>query len=718
MRESLEIKPWVLDLADLVDETNPSYERIRSFKEEHGDLGIHLQELTYLRYALDVSAIVAITNLSGKIIYVNDKFCEISKYSREELLGSTHRIVSSGHHDAAFFRNFWETITSGEIWEGEVKNRAKDGSYYWVKTTVVPLKDRENCPIMFIAVRTDITKGKLAQEQLLLSVQDDFRQVVASVNNLIFKVKKKSIDEYIFTLFEGKLAKDLNIYMDQVIGKNVLEIFNPEISKILIKEFLKINQFENAHFTIPFEDRQLKVDLSPLIKKGEITEIIGCVSDVTELVKAKKNIEYMAYHDILTDLPNRRKFELDFPTYLTKNSKEKVALFFFDIDRFKTINDSFGHAVGDLLIKEVAKILLKEFKNQGTIYRFAGDEFILILPNQTDESIQENARRILSLFDKSIQLPSLKVYATCSVGISVFPDHSSSGTELLSFANFAMHNAKNTGRNLFRIYDPSEEIVQKEKVLIENELRSALLNNEFKLVYQPKFNLKTNAIDSLETLIRWNSPKFGFVSPDRFIPIAEETGLIVKLDEWVLMNACIQCKEWNRLSLDKPIKIAVNISPLHFRYSNFDQKIKTILNESGLAPKYLELEITETSFIDNQEECIKTLLKLKEIGVSIAIDDFGTGFSSLNYLRKFPVQTLKIDRSFINEMAKNEEDFSIVKAIIYLAHELKLKVVAEGIETKDALEKLRAINCDYIQGYYISKPLPPEEFENSILQKY
>lgn len=719
MEESLKNTPWVLDLADLVEECNPSYQRLFTFKETYGDLGIHLQELIYLKYALDASAIVAITNLSGKIIFVNDKFCEISKYSKEELIGANHRIVSSGHHSKAFFKKLWKTILAGEIWEGEVKNKAKDGTYYWVKTTIVPLKDRENRPIMFIAIRTDITKGKLAQEKLLLSVKNDFKKVVSSVINLIFKVQKNKNDEYIFTMIDGKLTKTLNLPIKEMLNSRVCDVFNEEISNKLIREFSALSGEKNKSFTVPFQNRQLMVELTPVSYHNQITEIIGYVSDVTDLMNAKKNIEYMAYHDLLTNLPNRRKFEMDFSKLISMNDSKKIAVFFCDIDRFKTINDSFGHAVGDLFLMEVANMLLKEFSSVGSIYRFAGDEFIILLNNQTDDSIVEHANRLLMLFDQTISLPSnINIYATCSVGISIYPDHSRTENELVTFADISMHNAKKNGRNHFRIYDSTIETKRKENVLIENELRFALLNNEFRLVFQPKLNLKTNSFDSMETLIRWDSPKFGFVSPERFISIAEETGLIVKMDEWVLKNACIQCKKWNEMALTNSIKVAVNISPVHFRLANFDQKVKGILEETGLSPELLEIEIIETSFIDNMNECIKSLKSLKDMGVSIAIDDFGKGFSSLNYLRTFPVQTLKIDRSFINEMTQNDENFAIVRAIINLAHELKLKVVAEGIETLDVLEKLRLINCDYVQGYYLSKPLNTDDFMDNIIERH
>lgn len=588
-----------------------------------------------------------------------------------------------------------------------------------MKTTIVPLKDKENRPIMFIAIRTDITKGKIAQERLLLSLKNDFKQIVSSVINLIFKVKKNKNDEYVFTLFEGKLTKTLNLPKQGMINSRVCDVFNEEISNKLIKEFSAVKVNENISFTVPFNNRQLMIDLTPVAMNATVTEIIGYVSDVTDLVDAKKNIEYMAYHDLLTNLPNRRKFELDFSTYINGDNQNKIALFFCDMDRFKSINDSYGHAVGDLFLMEVANLLVREFSSLGTIYRFAGDEFIIALRNQTNESIIENANKLLMLFDQTIQLPSdINVYATCSVGISVYPDHSKMENELLTFADISMHNAKQTGRNNYCIYDSSIEVKRKENVLIENELRFALLNNEFRLVFQPKYNLNTNTFDSMETLIRWDSPKFGLVSPERFISIAEETGLIVKIDEWVLKNACIQCKKWNDLPLTNPLKVAVNISPLHFRLANFDRKVKEILEETKLSPELLEIEIIETSFIDNTDECIKSLKKLKEMGISIAIDDFGKGFSSLNYLRTFPVQTLKIDRSFINEMTQNEENFAIVRAIINLAHELKLKVVAEGIETLEVLEKLRLINCDYVQGYYLSKPLDTKDFMHHIIKKH
>jgi diguanylate cyclase (GGDEF)-like protein/PAS domain S-box-containing protein len=560
-----------------------------------------LTDFSYLKHALDSSVIVAATDISGNILYANDKFCQLSKYNREELLGKNHRILNSGHHSKDFFDRMWKKITKGEIWEGEIKNKAKDGSIYWVKTTIVPLKNESDQPVMFMSLRTDITEGKLAQEKLVTTLQNDFH--------------------------------------------------------------------------------------------------------------------HMAFHDNITNLPNRRKFNEDM-AYIISNASEnqrKAAVFFLDLDRFKQINDSFGHTVGDHLIKEVAYRLKAAVGTNGVVYRFAGDEFIIVFPDiETNEIIHELAKQILVLFEEVFILKNkLEIYTSPSIGISLFPEHGNDYDSLLKHADTAMYLAKSNSRNNYFVYNQDMNLQYEETLLIEHHLRKAIESDELELYYQPKLNLKTGNINGVEALLRWNSPFLGNVPPSKFIPIAEDTGLIISLDEWVLEKACQQNKDWNRIGFSHPVKIAVNISPQHFRLPNFEGVVKKVLDKTGLNPNLLEIEITEHSFIDNTEECITCLTKLNKLGVSVAIDDFGIGYSSLNYLRKLPIHSLKIDRTFIQEMAVNSDDIAIVKAITILAHELNLKVVAEGIETSEVIQVLDQLGCDEIQGYYISRPLPKKEFEQN-----
>ncbi|WNS73747.1 EAL domain-containing protein [Bacillus sp. DTU_2020_1000418_1_SI_GHA_SEK_038] len=714
MFEQNRVQPWLNSLKEIFKNGQKNYQTFLQMEKGIEEISDFLEDYTNLKFALDVSAIVAVTDINGEIIYVNNKFCEISKYSREELIGKDHRIINSGYHDKQFFRNMWSQILKGEVWEGEVKNKAKDGSYYWVKTTIVPLKDINGETIMFIAIRTDISEGKFAKEKLLSALQNDYQQIVSSMNNLIFKVVKDQ-DHFVYTLNEGQLANKLGLGNGNMKNKKVHEIFPKEITENLNKFYHQAFLGRQVSYQYPFQGRQLLTHITPIYEDGEIKEILGCMNDITELHHAQQQIEYMAYHDILSSLPNRRKFsdDLNHLISISQSQNERIALFYIDLDRFKQINDSFGHAVGDQLITKVSLLLKKALCQKGQIYRFAGDEFIILLPQINNyDCATHYANQILSIFDQSIKLlNSLEIFTSCSIGISIFPDHGDDGETLLKNADAAMYRAKSKGRNTFKIYEKDMFQSHEKALSIEYHLRNAIENDEFELYFQPKLDLVSKEINGMEALLRWNNRELGKLSPEVFIPTAEDTGFIHKLDKWVLEKACQQNKEWNDSLFSKPVKISVNISPLHFRLPNFHHVIKQVLDKTGLSPHLLEIEITENSFIDNAEECITCLNELRKMGVSVAIDDFGKGYSSLNYLRKFPIQSLKIDRTFIQEVAKNSDDIAIVKAITYLAHELNLKVVAEGIETKEVIHILEKIGCDEIQGYYISKPLPKHEFE-------
>jgi diguanylate cyclase (GGDEF)-like protein/PAS domain S-box-containing protein len=676
-----------------------------------------IDEYTYLKHALDSSVIVAATDIEGNIIYANDKFCQLSKYNRDELIGQNHRILNSGYHDKSFFEKMWNQISSGEIWEGEIRNKAKDGSIYWVKTTIVPLINDLGKPTMYMALRTDITEGKLAQESLVNALENDFRLVINSMRNLIFKVAKDENNEYRYILNEGKLFQYLGLNHVNMTERGPRELFPEDLAAMLESKFEQVFAGQDVTIHNSYQGKHLLTSLSPVYHDDKVVEIIGCTNDITDLHEAQEKVKFMAFHDNITNLPNRRKFNDDLLelTKIALENHRKLAVCFLDLDRFKQINDSFGHTVGDHLIREIANRIKEAVGTNGYVYRFAGDEFIIVYPSiSSKEELIPLAEQILLLFEEVFVLTNnLEIYASPSIGISIYPDHGEDHDTLLKNADTAMYTAKTSNQFNYAFYDPIMNSHFEEALLIEHHLRKAIEQNELELYYQPKLDLKTGEINGVEALLRWNSPFLGNVPPGKFIPIAEDTGLIIKLDEWVLEKACQQNKEWNSYDFSTPVKMAVNISPQHFRLPNFENVVKKVLEKTGLAPHLLEIEITEHSIIDNTEECITCLKKLNALGVTVAIDDFGIGYSSLNYLRKLPIHSLKIDRSFIQEVAVNNEDIAIVKAITFLAHELNLRVVAEGIESKEVIAILEKIGCDEIQGYYISRPLAKGDFEQN-----
>ncbi len=707
------------DYKELIHSLKNTQIKISGSLEEHSTEIINevkraLNEFSTLKYAIDQSIIVAVTNASGQIFYVNDKFCEISKYSREELIGKTHRIINSGYHDQSFIKEMWDTIKRGEIWEGNVKNKAKDGTYYWVKTTIVPFCNDQHKPYMYIALRTDITAGKENEEKLVNALKNDFNLVVSSMHNFVFKVTKDHSGHFVYQFGEGKLAQQLGMETYYIYQKTPKELFSHPIASLLEENYRKAYSGQIVTYTYSHRNHRILTTLSPVYENGNITNLIGCSNDISELHRAKEEVEFLAYHDTLTNLPNRRKLIEDIHELMEKG--QKFAFILLDLDQFKNINDTFGHTFGDQLLKIISTRLQQVIGPNDYIYRFAGDEFIVLFPEKLNEgSLIKATEKLLSIFHEKVQFNStVELFITGSIGISLFPDHGLDIDQLMKNADFAMYTAKKQRQNSYKIFDQNMDKVKQDYLQIETYLQTAIENNEFELYFQPKLDLKTNKINGMEALLRWHHPILGNVPPNKFIPIAEETGVIWKIDKWVLKNACIQNKKWAEWNMAQRLRVSVNISPIQFSHSDFTEMVKNVLEETGMEPGLLELEITETTVIDNTEECIKNVRTLRELGVGVSIDDFGTGYSSLNYLKRFPFDYLKIDQSYVREMFNRKEDMAIVKAIITLAKDLNLKVIAEGVEDSDILECLKDLDCDEIQGYYISRPLSSSDFETMI----
>ena len=388
-----------------------------------------------------------------------------------------------------------------------------------------------------------------------------------------------------------------------------------------------------------------------------------------------------------------------------------------DLDRFKTINDTLGYAVGDQLIKETARRIQSTVGNRGTVARVGGDEFMILLDQVMDSSKPENiAKELLQDISETFEIKGSELVITPSVGISIFPNHNSDPDSLIQMASTALNQAKKMGKNSYLVFSPQMNTHSLEKLTLEHSLHKALDRDEFSVYYQPKVELKSGKITGMEALLRWKHPRLGFIPPDQFIPIAEETGLIHSIGIWVLKAACKQTHEWHQSGF-RNLSIAVNLSGKQLNQSDIIDNIIESLEETCLPPQFLDLEITEGVFMQNAQETLAFLQRLKEIGVLISIDDFGTGYSSFSYLKRFPIGNLKIDRSFISELPENADDTAIVKAIIAMATTLKLKVVAEGVETADQLEFLRDLDCNEIQGYFISRPLPAEEMTKYLSEK-
>lgn len=427
---------------------------------------------------------------------------------------------------------------------------------------------------------------------------------------------------------------------------------------------------------------------------------------MTLLNKAEEMINELVTLDLATGLRNRKQFDQDLAKYVrkTESSTQKIAILFLDLDRFKFYNDTLGHVTGDKLIEAISKEL-KLFENSDvSVYRYDGDEFtILINESGADNVSVELAKTILNRFLKPFIVRENELFITASIGIARCPETGTTASQLVQQAEAAMHYAKERGKGDYQLYFPSLKTHHTEKLIIETRLREALGGASFTLSYQPQIDLKSKQVVGVEALIRWEDNVLGNVSPVEFIPVAEETGLIVQIGDWVLQEACQQAKVWYDQGCR--LRIGVNISPIQFQRPDFVEKVKAILQQTGLPPKFLDLEITENDLLYNRDECYKTLKCLKESGIKISIDDFGTGYSSLSYLRRFPIDTLKIDKSFIKDVIQNINDQAIVTSIIQLAHNMNMRVIAEGVETSDMMVFLNDRECDEMQGFLYSMPL-------------
>ncbi|MER2057876.1 MAG: EAL domain-containing protein [Niallia sp.] len=442
--------------------------------------------------------------------------------------------------------------------------------------------------------------------------------------------------------------------------------------------------------------------------------IVACtIRDITRKKEDERRITHMAYHDGLTDLPNRRLFNDQLKQYVNKakDNFEPLALLYLDMDRFKYINDSLGHFIGDRVLCEISKLLKRCMRNHDFVARVGGDEFNIILPNTNRETALERAEFILKEFRNPIYIDNYELFITTSIGISVFPYDGEDASILTKNADAALYRAKEAGKNQYNVFHSGMNLQSYRKFIMQNDLRKALERKELKLVYQPKLDLETNQINGAEALVRWEHPNWGTIMPSEFIPLAEETGAIIEIGEWVFRTACEQIKLWGKNGVS-PIRVAVNFSARQFLQKDVLTKIEDILKETDINPNLIEIEITESVLIGNETNIGNLFHHFKKIGIHVTIDDFGIGFSSLNYLRRFPLQTLKIDKSFIQDISnKQTESIALIQSIISLAKALHMSVIAEGVETREQLNLLKELHCQEIQGYLFSPPISSEKLE-------
>jgi diguanylate cyclase (GGDEF)-like protein/PAS domain S-box-containing protein len=662
---------------------------------------------------------IVITDSKGAILWSNPAFSQLTGYASEEVLGKNPRLLKSGEQDSAFYANLWATITSGKTWHGEIVNRRKDETVYTEEMTITPVRTGGCETTHYVAIKQDITSRKIA-EKALRQAEQKYRDIFDDAIIGIFQVTP-----------EGRPVS-INRAMARLHGYDSPELLFAEVSNVGQQLFVDPNALQEVGRRLEKERALHNIDLELYCKDGKnrwvsasvraVTDADGkvvlhegTVEDITVRKAAQEQVQFLAYYDVLTGLPNRTllRDRILMALLNARQRKEKVALLFLDLDRFKIINDSLGHSTGDLLLKQVAQRLKEWTHEQDTVAHMGGDEFLVLLTgiNKIADAVAV-AERVVKLMASEFVIPTHSLNITCSLGISIFPDHGGDAETLIRYADQAMYSAKENGRNNFQLFRPGMSVEAAARMTLESSLRLAVAKREFFLEYQPQLDLATGQITGCEALIRWRHPELGVILPGKFIPLAESSGLIGPIGEWVLKTACAQARQWQGEGLSVPV--AVNVSAIQFRQEGFVELIKTVLHETGLAPESLDLELTESTLLTDAEIMRSILQQLRAMGLKLTIDDFGTGYSSFNYLKHFQVHKLKIDRSFVRDMMISQGDAAIAITIIVMAKSLGLRVLAEGVENEEQVSFLRSHNCDEIQGNYFSQPLPAAEFADKL----
>lgn len=698
---------------------NRFFYNLENYSKLPEEIKEELKVLRKMEYVINQSVIMAITDRKGCITYVNDLLCEVSQYKRGELIGQRHEILYSQSYKDRFIVAMLETVKRGQVWKGEILSRKKDGSHYWIHTTIVPFINDENDEYQYYSISKEITKEKEIEEDLKRS-HENYRLIAENTINLVTLLKTDGSFQYISPSFNSILDYDVPTLMNE----NFFNIVHPEDLKT-VKEDVQtycrkrkeplLMEFQILHPEGEYIDVEASIRAISNTSYSNEDLILVVMRDIRGRKEIEQKIYHLAYHDPLTNFPNRRSFMIKLRDEILnrRKTKEKMAILFIDLDNFKSINDQWGHDMGDLVLKEAAIMIQSSICPSDVAARLGGDEFMVMLKSIRDDQDTINVvQSILKKFQSPLFVDGQEFIITCSIGIANYPEHGRSSEELMKNADDALYSVKGQGKNNFIIFNKSIENKTLERRLLENALRKAIKKQEFYLEYQPKLNISTNEIIGMEALVRWNHPDLGTIPPVKFISLAESTGLIIPLGEWILRESCRQTKEWQEKGYPQ-LRVSVNVSVRQFEDPYFIEKIKRILHEIGLDPHWLEIELTESVFAD-LKHTVPILEEIRNLGIHISVDDFGTGYSSLSYIKHLPIDTLKVDQSFIKDVHLNHQSKAIVSAVIHLAETIGLNVIAEGIETLEHVEALSKDGLKFGQGYFYSRPLRCEAFEEFV----
>ena len=683
-------------------------------------------------------------DLSGRYTFVNDVICDHLKYSKEELIGTDNRQYQNEVNAKKTYQVFKEVyITGNPVKAFEMKMIRKDGTIQISEVSISLIRNTEGNPIAFRGISRDITEHK-QMEETIREYGEKYRTVITDITerHRMEKALRQSEEKYRtilesiqegyfeidltgkYTFFNDSMCRIHGYSKQELMGMNNRQHTDKENAKKVFQTFNKVyntgEPAEGFNWQIIRKDGTKRyIEASVSLKKDSSdkpTGFRGIIRDITERKRADERIQYLATHDALTGLHNRLMFGqlINHAIKAARRYQRQFAVLFIDLDRFKAINDSLGHEAGDQLLQEIAKRFKQSLRAVDVVGRLGGDEFIILI-EEVDELSQVGtlAHKILSAAMKPMVLLGEECRVTASIGISVYPRDGEDEQTLMKNADMAMYFAKEEGKNNYQFYSKDIWSQSNERLGIETNIRLALERKEFSLQYRARLDFKTGAITGVEALLRWQNPSLGSVTPTRFIPVAEETGLIVPIGRWVMRTACAQNVAWQSQGLP-PVCMSVNLSLRQLMDDKLLEDIKAALDDSGMAANLLELEITESMVMHDSGRLIAVLTNMKKMGVRLAIDNFGTGYSSLAQLKNIPIDTLKVDRSFIHKLPQDSENKAITKAIITMGQNLSITVVAEGVETQAQEDFLRDHICDEMQGFYFSKPITPDQFTDML----
>lgn len=650
-------------------------------------------------------------------LYVNETAEKMLGYSREEFLNGMSILDIDPSWTPEVVQRFFTKTKDEKMIRFTTRHKTKEGHNIPIDITVNRF-DFEGKSYNLAVCREIVEQKSFVEEMFGKETCFKFKDVVDNSPNNIAWYDAQCRVVYL----NKQIQKYFDVPIESLIGKEVtVATFGEPYAEYIEKLWSVIQTGVGMEYdqTFRFKDEEHVHHLQivpELDKLGNVIGIIAIGRDVSMQKKAEKKIEFLAYHDHLTELPNRirAKLEVEHVIHKAQKNSMKMAILFIDVDDFQTVNDSFGHAVGDMLLQSVASRLQDNLRDNDMLSRHSGDEFLIILNNvHSNDDIASICERIVESFQNPLNVGTHILSSSVSIGISVYPLEGDDFDALVRKADIAMHKAKELGKNMFCFFESAmnEETIEYFHIL--NDMKHAIANQEFILHYQPQIDIKNKKIMGAEALIRWVHPTQGIIAPSKFIPIAENSGLIIKIGEWVIKEACKQAMLWHQQGV--AIVVAVNISTVQFKRGNLEEIVRDALLSSGLPPQFFELELTESAMMYDTDKIRMTIQNLKALGVKLSIDDFGTGYSSLSYLKKFAVDKLKIDQSFIKNLLDNQEDAAIVKAVIQMAKSLNLKTIAEGVEDGETLDALHGHGCDEVQGFHFARPMPVEEFDGFTL---